>query len=144
MPGRNTHETGQLYEKIAADFLADHGLILKDCDYRCKAGELDIVACEGRIWVFTEVKYRQSGRAGDPAEAVDARKQHRIYQAAQWYLKEKGLPQNTPCRFDVIAITAASEGTSSNETGSDTVLRPVSEGLPSCRVRWIRNAFGCM
>ena len=55
--------------------------------------------------VFSEVKYRKTQKYGDPAEAVTAAKQARIYRTAQWYLQERRIPEGTPVRFDVVSIT---------------------------------------
>ena len=74
-------------------------------NYRCHTGEIDLIAKDGETLVFVEVKYRRGNRAGRPEEAVDFRKQKKISQTAAWYLKEKGLSLDTPCRFDVVAIT---------------------------------------
>ncbi len=54
--------------------------------------------------MFLEVKYRSSGRFGLPEEAVSVRKQGRIRLAAMWYMHQHGYPEDTPCRFDVVAI----------------------------------------
>jgi len=59
---------------------------------------------EGNVLVFIEVKYRSSLRSGDPAEAVDARKQQVIFRTAVLYMHRQGLPEDTPCRFDVAAF----------------------------------------
>ena len=67
-------------------------------------GEIDLIARDGRYLVFIEVKYRKNLQMGDPLEAVDVRKQQRIYQTARYYLHQKKW-ENIPCRFDVIGIT---------------------------------------
>lgn len=71
-------------------------------------GEIDIVAVDGRVIVFVEVKTRASQAAGHPAEAVDLRKQQRLTRAARLWLKRHRL-MNLPARFDVIAITWPAE-----------------------------------
>ena len=55
-------------------------------------------------WVFIEVKYRRDEHEGDPAEAVDARKQARILRTARYYMTHYHISEDTPCRFDVVAV----------------------------------------
>ena len=54
--------------------------------------------------VFIEVKYRRDEHEGDPAEAVDARKQARILRTARYYMTRYHISEDTPCRFDVVAV----------------------------------------
>ena len=126
MKRQNNREVGSRYEKRAAAFLERQGLTIVELNYRCRAGEIDIVARDGETYVFCEVKYRRTLASGDPAEAVDWRKQRKIYLAASWYLREKRLALDTPCRFDVVALWG--------EEGE--------EGEEKTKIRWIPNAFG--
>ena len=71
---------------------------------RTGLGELDLVAVDGRTVVFVEVKTRQTGEQGHPAEAVDLPKQRRLTLLATAYLKRHRL-LNHAARFDVVAIT---------------------------------------
>lgn len=73
-------------------------------NYRCRQGEVDLICLQGRYLVFVEVKYRSSQVMGEPAEAVDYRKQQRIRRVAAFFLYSAGLPEDTPCRFDVVSI----------------------------------------
>ncbi len=136
MGRQNNREIGSRYEEQAAAFLAEQGLVILERNYRCRGGEIDIVAREGKTYVFCEVKYRKTSMSGDPAEAVDGRKQRKIYLAASWYLREHRLPEDTPCRFDVVALW----GTNEAERGK----RSLSGGKPDEKtgIRWIPNAFG--
>ena len=99
----NRRSTGAAYEKAAGYYLEQLGYEILEYNYRCRRGEIDIVAKDGDYLVFCEVKYRSDGTKGDPLEAVDARKQQRIRRAALYYLTEHGK-NNVPCRFDVIGI----------------------------------------
>ena len=72
-------------------------------NFRCKAGEIDIIAKEGEVLAFVEVKSRMRDNFGAPAEYVDARKQAKLLKAASFYLKSFG--SNPPvCRFDVVEV----------------------------------------
>ena len=117
----NKRAVGSRYEERAAVFLEEKGLVIRERNFRCPVGEIDIIAQEEGTYVFCEVKYRRDERAGAPEEAVDARKQRTICRTAAWYLRQRGLPEEISCRFDVVALQGA---------GS------------SCRLRWIRDAFG--
>ena len=100
----NRHELGSRYEEEAAAFLADKGFQILEKNFRCRLGEIDLIAREGRYLVFVEVKYRSSRGCGDPTEAVELKKQRRIVQTARYYLLTHGLGEDMPCRFDVASI----------------------------------------
>ena len=88
---------------MAAGFLKEHGYEILEKNYKCKIGEIDVIARrQGRL-AFVEIKTRTSAQFGTPQEAVDLRKQEKIFKVAQWYLKEKKL-EKTPVAFDVVAI----------------------------------------
>lgn len=84
--------------------MADQGYVILEKNYRCRTGEIDLIAKEGGYLVFIEVKFRSSAKSGDPAEAVDVKKIRRITGAARYYLLTHGYGEATPCRFDVVAI----------------------------------------
>lgn len=107
----NKRKIGAEYEDWAAHFLEEQGYRIVERNYRCRMGEIDIVAREGGYLVFVEVKYRSDSTQGYALEAVDARKQAVIRKVAQHYLLARHLPPETPCRFDAVGIT-----------GEDTVL----------------------
>ena len=99
----NNRKTGAQYEQYAGTYLENQGYYILQYNYRCKKGEIDIVARDGEYLVFCEVKYRAGDAGGHPAEAVDLRKQKRISGCALYYMMEKGI-DDIPCRFDVIGI----------------------------------------
>lgn len=99
----NRRKTGACYEQKAADYLAKSGYRILEMNYRCRIGEIDIVARDGEYVVFCEVKYRSGSRSGNPLEAVDLRKQRVIFRCGEFYLTEHHL-MDVPCRFDVIGI----------------------------------------
>lgn len=100
----NKRRIGAHYEKTAGQYLERRGYRILEYNFRCRFGEIDIVARESGYLVFIEVKYRKNTGAGGPLEAVDYRKQRQISQAAAFYLLRKGYQEDTPCRFDVAAI----------------------------------------
>ncbi len=102
---KNTSAVGREYETEAVEYLKMNGYHIIERNFRCRAGEIDIIAQEGSYLVFVEVKYRASGTQGGPLSAVGREKQRRISKAALWYLTKKHLSEDTPCRFDVVGIT---------------------------------------
>ena len=100
----NKREKGSRYEDLAASFCTGKGMRVLERNYRRKTGEIDLICQDGPVLVFAEVKFRKGLQNGFPEEAVNYGKQQRIYRTAEWYLQEKRLPPDTPCRFDVISI----------------------------------------
>jgi putative endonuclease len=90
-------------ERLAARFLERLGYRILARGHRQKLGEVDLIALDGSTIVFVEVKTWRRGQAGDPSEAVDARKQDRLTRAALTFLKERKLLEQ-PARFDVVSI----------------------------------------
>ena len=103
MRNANKRSIGTRYEQLAETHLQEMGYQILEQNYRCKRGEIDLVAKDGEYLIFCEVKYRSALTAGHPLEAVDARKQRKILQAARMYLLEHGL-EEVPVRFDVVGI----------------------------------------
>jgi putative endonuclease len=101
---RNTRRVGDRYETLAAEYLSSQNYRIIARNFRCRSGEIDIVARDGEYLCFVEVKYRATGGSGRAADAVDYRKQQKIIRVAQYYLISHGFSEWTPCRFDVIAI----------------------------------------
>ncbi|HCN89782.1 MAG TPA: YraN family protein [Oxalobacteraceae bacterium] len=94
--------TGQAGEDAALTHLTQHGLRLVQCNFRCKAGEIDLVMQDGATLVFVEVRKRADARHGGAAASVTVAKQRRLIRAAQFYLQRYRMPP--ACRFDVVAI----------------------------------------
>lgn len=104
MSEKSRKEVGRRYEKVAAKCLQAEGYEILERNFFCRQGEIDLIAREGEFLVFVEVKYRRDLSQGDPMEAVDERKRRRIARAASYYLWKRGLSEDTPCRFDVVAL----------------------------------------
>ena len=108
---------GVAAEALAADYLEARGLKIIARNYRCRLGEIDLIAREGGATVFVEVRQRKSSSFGGAAASITARKRMRLIRAARHYLA--GMKAMPACRFDALLI----------------------EGDPP-RIDWIRNAFG--
>ena len=104
-------------EALAASFLEARGLHIIARNYRCRLGEIDLVARDGATTVFVEVRRRASNAFGGAAASITSKKRLKLLKAARHYLSRlRTLPQ---CRFDALLI----------------------EGQPP-RIEWIRDAFG--
>ncbi len=90
-------------ERAAAKFLRRQRYSIVERNYRCAAGEVDLIALDRSTIVFIEVKTRTQPGCGSPLEAVDHRKQRQVVRAAQYYLAEHRL-QNRDVRFDVVGV----------------------------------------
>lgn len=100
----NRRAVGTEKEHAAGEYLKTRGYQILQYNFRCRIGEIDIVAKEDDYLVFVEVKYRKDIRCGYPAEAVTAAKQRTISKVAAYYLLTHGYAADTPCRFDVAAV----------------------------------------
>jgi putative endonuclease len=98
-----TLELGSLGERIAATYLTDAGLRVVDRNWRCREGELDIVARDRDALVFCEVKTRRGVGFGHPVEAVTGAKQRKLRTLAQRWLAthDEHAPE---LRFDVVGV----------------------------------------
>ena len=99
-----TKALGDRGEAVTAQYLRERGYALLASQWRCRYGELDLVARDrdGTI-CFVEVKLRGGDLAGLPREAVDRRKRERLRTAAEAYLSQHDL-EDTPARFDVAEV----------------------------------------
>ena len=95
--------TGKHGEELAVRYLEEQGYAIIERNYRLRIGEIDIIARDGEVLVFIEVKTRRSNRFGSPFEAVDFRKQQQIIRVARMYLARHGC-ENCAVRFDVVAV----------------------------------------
>jgi len=110
------NRAGARAEDLCAELLRKAGLRILARNWRCRLGEIDLVAEEDGTLVFAEVRLRRDARFGGAAESVTAAKRSRIVAAARLYLAGRAA---VPCRFDVLLL----------------------DGLAPVRVQWIRNAF---
>ena len=98
-----TRDVGREGEQMAAEHLRTLGYEIVETNYRFGHGEVDIVALDGDILVFCEVKTRDNDAFGAPEYAITPRKQQQIRKIALGYLYEHQI-RDRQCRFDVVAI----------------------------------------
>lgn len=110
------NRAGMRAEDLCAELLRSYGLRVVERNWRCRHGEIDLIAEEGTTLVFAEVRMRTGAGFGGAAESVTEAKRSRLIAAARLYLTRR---PEAPCRFDVLLV----------------------EGEPS-RIEWIRDAFG--
>lgn len=101
-------ELGSRGEDAAAAYLERNGMEIVERNWRCKAGEVDIVALDGAQVVLCEVKTRRTGSKGTPDEAVTPAKRKRYARLAAAYVQHVG-GEEPSLRFDVISILVISE-----------------------------------
>ncbi len=110
MPTDTRRAIGVKGEEAAARFLARSGYAILEKNVRTRAGEIDLVAKEGKTLVFVEVKTRRDVVEAEPPQVgVNTRKQNRLGKLAHGYLRSKRIRQ-TPCRFDVVSVIINDEG----------------------------------
>ena len=100
---------GKLGEDLACEELRRRGYAILDRRFRTRCGELDIIARDGAVLVFVEVRARSGGSFGNPFDSVTWQKRHRLSRMAAAYLCQKRLP-DTACRFDIVGVTGAGAG----------------------------------
>jgi putative endonuclease len=102
-------DLGAFGERLAAAHLEAKGYRIRARNFRCREGEIDIVAEDGGCLVFVEVRTRRGDALGGPAESVTVAKERRLLLAAKAYLQEHAdLPQDQ--RIDVVAVQLSPRG----------------------------------
>ena len=117
-----TTATGDWGEALVANYLRDRGYTIVASGYRCRFGEIDLIAKKRGLLCFVEVKLRSNLKFGLPREFVTASKQEKLRTTAQFYLSTRGL--DVPARFDVAEVYTDAEHTVQNT-----------------RIEYIENAF---
>lgn len=111
---RATDALGRHGEQLAADLLIESGLTIIDRNWRCRAGEIDIVAADGAVLVICEVKTRTGSVFGTPLEAISRAKAARLRRLAIAWVTSHGVFFEQ-IRIDAIGILRAADGTFSLE-----------------------------
>jgi putative endonuclease len=96
-------ERGRRAEDIAATFLQQRGLTLVERNYRCRFGEIDLIARDGDVLVFVEVRMRTSRAFGGAAASITAAKRGKLLRTARHYIA--GIARVPACRFDAVLIS---------------------------------------
>jgi putative endonuclease len=100
---------GQRGETLAVAYLLRQGYVIVARNWRCPAGEIDIVARDGDCLVFVEVRTRSGQAYGTPEESITPRKQAKMVEVAQTYLQVTG-EEEADWRIDVVAIEVDRSG----------------------------------
>ena len=117
-----TREAGDRGEAMAAEYLRENGYELLASQFRCRFGEIDLIAEKDGMLLFVEVKLRTNLQYGMPREYVTAKKQEKLRAAALLYLSMHGL--DVPTRFDVAEV-----------------YTDAHHSARSTRIEYIENAF---
>ena len=105
----NRDEVAKLGEELARKFLKKRGYRIRETNFRCRAGEIDIVAQQKDYLVFVEVRTKSSLGFGTPEESITQRKKEKLVALALAYINAH---QNLPplCRIDVVAVEVDQKG----------------------------------
>ncbi|MBU3917445.1 YraN family protein [bacterium] len=104
-PASSSRHLGVLGESIAADFLKEKGYFIREKNFRCKIGEIDLIADRNEYLVFVEVKSRYAGKMNiSPLISMTKAKCKKLRILGELYLVQKKLLKRQP-RFDVIGIS---------------------------------------
>jgi len=110
-------DRGRRAEELAAAYLQQKGLALVERNYRCRYGEIDLIARDGATLVFVEVRMRSADRYGGAARSITAAKRAKLLRAARHYLaRVRPVPA---CRFDALLVSG-----------------------DHASIEWLPNAFG--
>ncbi|MEJ8544360.1 YraN family protein [Brevibacillus borstelensis] len=120
-------ELGQWGERIAEAYLLQKGLRIEERNYRTARGEIDLVAWEGDVLVFVEVRTRTSMKYGSALESITRQKKKKLREMALAYLQAKTKPSR-PFRFDVVGIQYQDRGGEAH-TGQTPVITHIEHAF---------------
>ena len=118
----STKQDGDWGEALVEKYLSERGCRIVEREWRCRLGEIDLIAEKDGMILFVEVKLRTNLRYGMPCEYVTAKKQEKLRAAALLYLSMHGL--DVPTRFDVAEV-----------------YTDAHHSARSTRIEYIENAF---
>ena len=105
----NKRKAGNNSEEIAVSFLEKNHYLIRERNFSCRIGEIDIIAEENQELVFVEVRSKSYESFGRAIETINRKKQKKIRRVAEYYLMKYGL-ENRFCRFDVVGIDKNEKG----------------------------------
>jgi len=94
---------GDHAEDLALSYLLLKKITLKERNFHCKYGEVDLIMRDKEYLVFVEVRYRASAKFGGALESINHTKQAKLKRTAEFYLQKRKLT-DSPCRFDILCI----------------------------------------
>ncbi|MEW6182579.1 MAG: YraN family protein [Bacillota bacterium] len=100
---KSRKQLGEFAEKLAADLLRRKGYRIVVQNYRCRYGEIDIIALDGQTLVFIEVRAKGSTGFGKPQESIGYQKRKKLREVARYYLTSE-VQKGSSCRFDAVAV----------------------------------------
>ncbi len=100
---RYKQRLGEKGERLALGFLRQNGYKIINRNFSCRFGEIDIIARQGKVTVFIEVKTRSSSNFGPPQDSINKYKIKHLWRSAQYYIKRHANPQEE-FRFDAVSI----------------------------------------
>ena len=118
----STKQDGDWGEALVEKYLSERGCRIMEREWRCRLGEIDLIAEKDGMLIFVEVKLRTNLQYGMPREYVTAKKQEKLRAAALLYLSMHGL--DAPARFDVAEV-----------------YTDAHHSARSTRIEYIENAF---
>lgn len=110
-PNNARQNIGRLGERMAAAALRERGYRIVEHNFRCRQGEIDLVAEDAQDLVFVEVKTRRGNSFGQPEEAVNAAKRRKLVEVASCYLDSRAVDPDRAWRIDVVAVQFSQDGT---------------------------------
>lgn len=147
LPGRAGMLDGNDYEARSAALLESYGLRVIARQYRCRVGEIDLIATDEHRLLFVEVRARRQRSHGGAAASVDRRKQCKLARCAAFFLSQHPQWNHVPCRFDVIAWEPAPAAAPRRERPPKAARDDVPSAGDSnpdaanLEARWLQAAF---
>lgn len=103
-------QLGHWGESVAATYLQSQGYHIVARNWRCRQGEIDLVAQVGVVLVFVEVKTRRGEQMGSPEEGITPQKSRKLIEMAQQYLWKNDVNEDTEWRVDMVAVELDTSG----------------------------------
>ena len=119
---------GAAAEGLAARFLVARGLVIVQRNYRCRGGEIDLIARDGTTLVFVEVRTRRGAYPGMAALSITRTKARKLLVAVERYIEQHPDAADMPLRIDVVAIELGRDGKLQDVIHIEDAVRPDRRG----------------